>query len=498
MAASNPTLSTLTPNSRLSHKTFDSYKLDHDAGISRISSFGLSTPALSPGLENNPSKSSRTWNGRTRNALFASDEFGGAFYFNEELEICFVGADSETADVLVKIPKPSENSWPTLCVPSPGFLLACDGEGECHLIRWTGGNAKGTLVRSFRVSKERRPTELLDAVETDKGLEVLWSFFDTQLDEADKSEQLSGERPGLGAKGFRAVPKREMKKVFGIGYALVQQRDVDVEAWETLGVEPVVAGYLEAGYGGEQGAFVVVSPCDYGDVEKMAEVAMSDMDAEAEARPDTPSLDAAKDPEQPTLLSHLEAADLDPSPPPLLLRFQPPPTTLTHKNNCAGHSLLAPGLRSHSGIPPELLLSYGTEGLVYSLTPGSAESEHLVTFPALSYVSSSKREKKFLLYSADYAVWCVVERARLVFLYATPDSGARTSAQSIADLSSFGTVLGVVQLDADTLAILKEKGVYLLTLKKEGGDEGGVGWRGLDEMLDRTGDTALQGMMGDY
>lgn len=519
------TLSTLSPNKDLlNHGTFQSYKLSFDDQLERLDRFKLARNALKPKVANASTKASWKWLfGVSRNGLLASDEFGGAFFFDAEGQIQFLTSDGGVVSVVGGLLASDSSGWPSLSVPRPGFILTCDGMGAFTLLQWSGSqNEQAIIVGNFRLSTENRPTEILDSYWPENGpLEVLTSAYDatSDLDRDEGTKLPLRDRPGLGSKSFaeRRVAQTPQKRVFSVSFAAIDPNTGSVTAsTEVIGADPAISGYIEATYGGEAGAFAVVSASDFvspGSADKPSSASAGPSPSPApkpnssEATAATTNttieegietLEAAKDPEQPTLLSQLESADAVTNPV-WIFRFSSD-GTCTGVNNCAGHSFIATGLRSH-GIPPELLFGYDVDGTLYALQPGSAEASHVCSFPALSYVSSSKRDRKFVGYLSNYDFWFVAESSRLLFLYATPDAGQRSSSQYVLDLKDDGNILGFAQVDSDTLVILKESAVYRITLRRDMPEEGrdeGRGFSQLDELLDRTGDTQLAGMMGDY
>ncbi|KAI9026823.1 hypothetical protein DFJ74DRAFT_661968 [Hyaloraphidium curvatum] len=513
MAPTSPILSTLNVNRALLHHTFEGYKLKIDGELERVRGAPLQPAALRYSPPNATTKGSFRWAGIIRNALVPCDEHGGSLFVDSELHIVYARSPGDMS-VVFQLPRTAEPSaWVTLGVPGPGYVLACDGEGLFHLVRWAGPGDASTVVRSFRTAKTARATEILDCCMDDAGtLSLLASWYDAEADAADPGTSLpSRSRPGLGSRDFggRREATVAEKLVFGVSFATVDgNAGEEVASFELRSSAPALCGYLEASFGGAQSAFFVVGTSDF--VSTSVGTRSAPLGAEVPSGPaeefttmmeeGPEALDSAKDPEQPNLLSQLESADVISSPPTYIWRFDAAVGGCTHVNNCAGNAFLSPGVRAR-GIPPELLFGYDVDGAVYALKAGSAEAEHVCSLPALAYIAASKKEKKFASYTASYDFFFVIEGSRLGFFYSTPDAGVRTSNQYVVDFNEGGSVLGFAQTGADTLLVLKESAMYEIVLvRREQVDAGrGAGpVSRLDELLDRTGDTQLSGLMGDY
>lgn len=483
-------LSTLTPNLALSHRGFESYRLKIDGGLG-LRSLQLPSPARRFDSGVPQTRLAFKWGAIVRNGLAPCEETAGAFFIDIENRVCFVDSSRKSVIPLVTLPL-SEKGWPTLAVPCRGFLLVCDGLGGFHLLRWNGPGDTALVLTVFRLDVAR-PTELLDAhwtADPAMPLHVLVSCYNVNEDSANAS--LSGERPGLGSQSFAAprTIRQPLQRAFSAIYATFDVNTSNViDMHESKATDPATCGLLGSRFGADPAMYEMVGPAQFfpsvAAASQPNESALVVPTQSIEEGPE--SLDSPKDPEQPTLLSQLESTDI-PSNPCNITFFAH--DTYLGVNNCAGHSFVS------AGPQPELLFGYDVDGLSYSLTPTPGQLEHRATLPALAYILASKKDRKFIGYPADYRFWFAVED-RLVFVYATPDAGSSTAAQYVFDLPLGGSTVGAVVV-GDSIVILKESAVYFVEGEMDEERQEGKSFVALDELLDRTGDSRLAGMMRDY
>jgi hypothetical protein len=128
------------------------------------------------------------------------------------------------------------------------------------------------------------------------------------------------------------------------------------------------------------------------------------------------------------------------------------PSTLSHSNHAAHHEWIGESLYNDhlftdpvSLQHPAFCLKYDVDGLIYSMVnPSTLEMQHIATVPALAYVKNSKRDKRFLFVTADYAI--ILESSRYLYCY-NYKSGQIQSQQFILDLNQDACIRGPVIAD---------------------------------------------------
>lgn len=112
--------------------------------------------------------------------------------------------------------------------------------------------------------------------------------------------------------------------------------------------------------------------------------------------------------------------------------------------------------------PMRVVVRNGDDGLVYQYDNDHIEWKHVSTFPALAYVQSSKRDRRYTLISDDYAI--LIDASKQVYLYQRLMHGdANYLPQYLYTLESEEKVLGAAQTSSNVLLILTSTLVHVIT-----------------------------------
>ncbi|RKO91785.1 hypothetical protein BDK51DRAFT_47492 [Blyttiomyces helicus] len=141
----------------------------------------------------------------------------------------------------------------------------------------------------------------------------------------------------------------------------------------------------------------------------------------------------------------------------------PDPATTPSTTTCALASPPAPLVA--------ICAKFDVDGIVFDLFPRLENPTHSGTFDAFGFVQASKRDKRFMVVTAERSFALIVESKRHIFAYRRAPSGGPYADQYVVDLAGReegAEVVGVQQVGPGKVAVLTETGVALLNLDRHG------------------------------
>ncbi|KAI9591554.1 hypothetical protein BDF19DRAFT_257697 [Syncephalis fuscata] len=121
---------------------------------------------------------------------------------------------------------------------------------------------------------------------------------------------------------------------------------------------------------------------------------------------------------------------------------------------------------------PAICLRQDIDGLVYELSGEHIlHAQHAATFDAFGFVQASKRDRRFIVFSALAQYIVVVETRQRLFVYRrAPTRHSPHAIQYVVNLADdMSDILGVQAVDTlnEQILILTEKGLHCITLTKQ-------------------------------
>lgn len=120
---------------------------------------------------------------------------------------------------------------------------------------------------------------------------------------------------------------------------------------------------------------------------------------------------------------------------------------------------------SSSNFDLSLCLAYGDDAVVYVLRKQDESPTHVQTFDAMSFVSSGKQSRKYLLFTSKYAI--VVESSKHIYVYQSrPSNEQRVKhlPQYLFTLDCLESILGWALIHQELLVLLTRSTCHLLSL----------------------------------
>ncbi|TPX62194.1 hypothetical protein PhCBS80983_g00654 [Powellomyces hirtus] len=136
--------------------------------------------------------------------------------------------------------------------------------------------------------------------------------------------------------------------------------------------------------------------------------------------------------------------------------WRPPSTALQRQPHPFHHHHHSHGVALRSDI----------DALTYTLLP-PLTLQPAGAFNALGFVQASKRDKRFMAFTYDSRYAFIAETRRLVYIYARTEPGQIHADQylidlGVADNGTAGDVVGLQQVDAEVLLVLREGGISVI------------------------------------
>ncbi|KAI8820225.1 uncharacterized protein EV422DRAFT_83733 [Fimicolochytrium jonesii] len=119
-------------------------------------------------------------------------------------------------------------------------------------------------------------------------------------------------------------------------------------------------------------------------------------------------------------------------------------------------------------LPITVALRSDIDALVYTIGTPNLSLTPAAAFNAFGFVQASKRDKRFMAFTHDARYMFIVESKRMYVYAQLPHAGATVADQYVVDLDEGGfegqgDVLGVQQIAAGAVVVLREESLTLLT-----------------------------------
>ncbi|KAJ2081116.1 hypothetical protein H4R24_002587 [Coemansia sp. RSA 988] len=127
--------------------------------------------------------------------------------------------------------------------------------------------------------------------------------------------------------------------------------------------------------------------------------------------------------------------------------------------------------QSETYNPLPICLKHDVDGISFSFSALStnANPQHVSTFPALSYIQASKREKRFFYIDTEVGIAVLAEAQRRLYIYHQVSSpGASSAAQNVLDLGGSdddAELLGM-QLADKSLVVLRRNSICQIDVER--------------------------------